>query len=432
MTRGALTGQTGLPTTAAARVGLFGLIGSGNSGNEASMEVVLTYLRDNHPDAIVDAMCGGAERVRTNYGIDAIPVTWYEKYEHRTPGAPAAFLKALGKSIDVVRTVSWVRRHDAVIVPGAGVLEATLPMRPWGFPYGLFLLCASGRLFRTKVALVSVGASAINQRATRWLSNSVARLAYYRSYRDIQSRDAMKQRGIDTSRDNVYPDLVFGMPTPRPDHGDAQTVGVGVMAYYGGNDDRWRAAQMHSSYVEKMTYFTRWLVDSGHRVRLFGGDSKFDDSVAEQIVADLQQYRPDLEPGWVAAEPISSFPELLQGMNGVGTVVATRYHNVMCALKLCKPTIALGYSEKFVSLMADMGLSEFTQFAYSLDVDRLIEQFKEMESRHAELQRTMAERNAANVRSLNHQFAELSALLLPASEPALAATEKKLARKSVR
>jgi polysaccharide pyruvyl transferase WcaK-like protein len=396
------------------------------------METMLAYLREAHPDAVVDAMCGGPGRVRTKYGIDAIPLYWYQKYQHHTSGLTASFLKALGKGIDAVRTMSWVRQHDVVIVPGAGALEATLPQRPWGFPYALFLLSASGKVFGTKVALVSVGANVIQKRATRWLSNSTARLASYRSYRDIQSRDAMRQRGLDTSRDHVYPDLVFGVPTPSYDPGDALTVGVGVMAYYGGNDDRRQAMQIHSSYVDKMTYFTRWLVDSGHRVRLFGGDNKFDDSVAEHILADLQRYRPDLEPGWVVVEPFSSFAELMAAMAPVGTVVATRYHNVMCALKLCKPTISLGYSEKFISLMADMGLSEFSQFAYSLDVARLIEQFTELESRHAQLQQTMAARNAANVRNLDHQFAALSALLFPAREPGPLAAEPGIARKGAR
>ena len=105
-------------------------------------------------------------------------------------------------------------------------------------------------------------------------------------------------------------------------------------------------------------------------------------------------------------------------MSPCGIVVATRYHNVMCALKLCKPTISLGYSQKFVSLMADMGLGEFSQFAYSLDVDQLIEQFKQITSRHAELRRQMAARNADNRRRLDHQFEVLSARLLPGRPPA--------------
>jgi polysaccharide pyruvyl transferase WcaK-like protein len=391
------------------------------------MEVILGYLRDVRPDAVIDAMTGGAERIRARHGIDAIPLTWYENYEHLALGRRAGVLRVLGKGIDAIRTVSWVRRHDVVIVPGAGVLETTLPMRAWGFPYALFLLCASGRLTGTKVALVSVGASTINQRVTRWLSDSTARLASYRSYRDSQSREVMRQRGIDTSGDQVYPDLVYGVPIPPPNPGDPRIVGVGVMAYYGSSDDRPHADQMHASYVEKMTSFVRWLVDSDHTVRLFGGDDKFDGDVARRVAEAVQRDRPGLDPSRLVTEPMSSYAELLRGMSGVGLVVATRYHNVMCALKLSKPTIALGYSEKFVSLMADMGLAEFTQFTRELDVDQLIEQFQELESRREQLRETMAQRNAAHVQALDRQFAELAARILPP-----AAAGGRLARGDVR
>jgi len=36
---------------------LFGILGAGNIGNDASMASTLRYLRAEHPDAIVDAMC---------------------------------------------------------------------------------------------------------------------------------------------------------------------------------------------------------------------------------------------------------------------------------------------------------------------------------------------------------------------------------------
>ena len=410
-------GGRGPSSAAAPKVGLFGLIGSGNSGNDASAETVVGYLREAHPDAVVDALCSGPERVRARYGLDAAPLYWYDRFGQRKTGATAALLKVLGKGIDTFRIASWARRHDAVIAPGAGALETTLPQRAWGYPYSLLVLAASGRLFRTKVALVSVGADLINKRTNRWVSNATARLASYRSYRDDYSREAMRQRGIDTSSDRVYPDLVFGVPTPPYDPGDPLLIGVGVMAYYGSNDDRKQAAQIHARYNETMTCFTQWLVDNGYRVRLFGGDNKFDGEIAEKIQADLRRDLPDIEPGRITIASISTYPDLIREMAPVGMVVATRYHNVMCALKLCKPTISLGYSRKFISLMADMGLPEFHQFAGSPDVDRLIEQFKELESRRAELQQQMAERNAAHRQSLAEQFALLSGLLLPASKP---------------
>lgn len=418
MTLRGSTGGSGKPAPTV-RVGLFGLLGSGNSGNDASMETVLEYLRAAHPEAIVDAMSGGsAELVWAKYGIKSEPMFWSQKFEQRKTAVPPVVLKVLGKGMDTVRTASWARRHDAVIVPGAGAFETTLPQRAWGFPYALFMLTLSGKTFGTKVALVSVGADVIGKRVTRWLSNSTARLAFYRSYRDSFSRDVMRRRGIDTSGDRVYPDLVFGVPTPPYTPGDPQIVGVGVMAYHGGNDDRKQADQIHTSYVEGLIGFTQWVIDSGYRVRLFGGDNKFDGEVAEQILAEVRRRRPDLDPSRITVEPAASYAELMRAVGPCGVVVATRYHNVMCALKLCKPTIALGYSRKFTSLMTDMGLADFIQSASSLDVDRLIGQFKEIQSRHAELQQEMADRNAANRQGLEDQFAVLSALLLPASQAA--------------
>lgn len=413
MRKGAQYVRAGSST--AQKVGLFGLLGSGNTGNDVSMESVLNYLRREHPDAIVDAMCGGPEVVEAKYGIPAIPVLWYAGHQADAPGVVAIGLKTLGKAIDAVRTAVWVSRHDIVIVPGAGALEATLPMKPFGFPYAMFLLCAAGRVFGTKVALVSVGASVINQPLTRRFLDAAARLAYYRSYRDVLSKDAMRHRGLVSAQDCVYTDLAFASPVPSARAGDMRTVGVGVMAYYGGNDDRRDAAEIHASYVTTMKAFTLWLTDSGHKVRLFSGDDRYDNSVAHEILAHVRTCRPDLGDDIVTAASAASFVEVAREMAAVGMVVATRYHNVVCALKLGKPTIALGYSEKFLTLMASMGQSEFCQPASRLDVDRLSRLFADLENRAGVVRQAIAERNVANAELIDSQFAALSAVLFPAT-----------------
>ena len=100
-----------------------------------------------------------------------------------------------------------------------------------------------------------------------------------------------------------------------------------------------------------------------------------------------------------------------------GTVVATRYHNVLGALRLSKPTISLGYSAKHQALMADMGVPEFCQSANPLDVDLLIKRFTELEDRSPQLRQVLDERNLASEQHLDEQFAALSALLFPAREP---------------
>ncbi|MGH3829537.1 MAG: polysaccharide pyruvyl transferase family protein [Pseudonocardiaceae bacterium] len=405
------------PSGTAPRVGLFGLLGSGNFGNDGSLEAVLAFLRSEHPDAILGCLCAGPARVSARYGIPTTRLHWYRSEYQTASGAGAIALKTLGKGIDAIRTAVWVRRFDVVIVPGMGVLEATLPLRPWGFPYSLFLLCASGRLVGTKVALVNVGSNVIHQRLTRWLFTSAARLAHYRSYRDTFSKDAMRRMGVDTSGDDVYPDLAFALPAPPDVSVALKTVGVGVMAYYGGNDDRQRADEIHSSYVAKTKYFVRWLVDNGYRIRLLTGDHS-DESVVREILSDLRAHRPDLEPSRVIAERSSSLEEVMLQMSAVDTVVATRYHNLVCALKLAKPTLSIGYAAKHDALMAGMGLADFCLSIHSLDVERQIKQFAALENQREELKRTMVERNMVNVQRLAHQYRVLSATLFPGTESA--------------
>lgn len=62
--------------TTAVRVGLCGVLGSGNLGNDGSLEALLGYLRAEHPEAAVDALCGGPEVVTARYGIPATRLHW--------------------------------------------------------------------------------------------------------------------------------------------------------------------------------------------------------------------------------------------------------------------------------------------------------------------------------------------------------------------
>ncbi|MFH8655232.1 polysaccharide pyruvyl transferase family protein [Streptomyces afghaniensis] len=393
------------------RVGVFGLLGSGNLGNDGSLEAVLGYLRAEHPEAVVDALCGGPEVVAARYGIPATRLHWY-RGEYRTASrAGAVAAKGLGKLVDAFRTAAWVRRHDVVIVPGMGVLEATLPLRPWGFPYSLFLLCASGRLLRTRVALVGVGADAISDRPTRALVRWSARLAGYRSYRDTLSRDAMRAMGVDTSRDEVYPDLAFALPAPRTSASSGPSdppgpVCVGVMAFHGGNDDRARAEEIHRRYLDGTTRFVRALVEDGRPVRLLTGD----ECDAPVVAAILDAVDSPL----VTAAEAASLADLMKETAAADAVVATRYHNLVCALKAGTPTLALSYAAKSDALMERMGLGAYRHPAREVDADLLLGQFRALEQRSAELRRTLSERNQVAARQLEDQFTALSAALFPA------------------
>jgi len=408
----------GRARSTARRVGLFGLLGQGNLGNDGSMEAVLAYLRDRHPELILDSLCSEPDVLTARYGIPATRLRWYEPERQRPPGLAALARRtvgiALGVVIDAVHTAAWVRRHDAVVVPGMGVLETTVPMRPWRTPYWLFLLCASGRVLGTRIALVSVGANVTGHRLTRWLITSAVRLAHYRSYRDEVSRDAMRSMGVNTSADVVYPDVAFAIPVPRDVQVVPGSVGIGVMDYSGNNDEVAEATSLRGNYLAQVTNFGSWLIGNGRQIRLFTSDTA-DEPVVQEIAADIRAHRPDIDPSFVVAEPATSMPELMRQIAAVEMVVATRYHNVLYALLLEKPTLALAYAGKHDVLMANTGLAGFSLPCRTLDARQLIREFQELERRSAELRQTIAEHNSEKQRMVDSQLAELSAVLMPES-----------------
>ena len=99
------------------------------------------------------------------------------------------------------------------------------------------------------------------------------------------------------------------------------------------------------------TRFILWLLDQGRSVRIFVGDKTDDEALAE-ITGRVRRARPELEPGRLMAELSATFSELSRSMAPVSCVIATRYHNVMCSLRLGKPTISLGYARKNLVLMS--------------------------------------------------------------------------------
>ncbi|GAA2143019.1 polysaccharide pyruvyl transferase family protein [Nocardioides koreensis] len=400
------------------RVGLFGILGSGNLGNDASLDVVMRSLRERHPDADLGFFAMGPDHLERRYGAPAVHLQWYEANMERLARLPAPLLKVVGRLLDPVRTLAWVRHQDVVLVPGAGVLETTTPMRPWAFPYSLLSLGLAARLVGTRVGLVCVGANVVAKGPTRWILSRATRLVDYRSYRDELSRDAMREMGVDVHADKVYPDLAFALEVPERGPVGPRTVGFGLMNYRGGAQDRARADEMHEAYVDAVTRLVRLLVDDGWQVRLFPGDRE-DETVVRRVLGAVQLRSAGDGAAPVVAERVGTMADLMRVMAGVDVVVATRYHNVLAALKMSIPTLSIGYAAKLDVLMATMGLGEFCQSAASIDVDRAIEQLRELEARNDELTELLRQRNRAQTEGVRRQLDALSRFLRPGTAEAV-------------
>jgi len=390
------------------RVGLFGLLGSGNIGNDASVDATIRYLQTEYPDVVIDAMCMGWDRMRERYGIATTPFLWRQQRSRQ--GLSGKIVGALGKGVDSFRIARWVRGHDVVIIPGMGIMDPTLPLHPWGVPYAVWLLAAWGRLLGVSVALVAVGADRANAKATQWLYNHTAKLAAYLSFRDESSRQVLQSEGVDVSSFGVHSDLVWTIPVTHEEREDPKLVAVGVMAYYGGQADVGRGAEIYNSYTEAVAEFTRWLLDSGYNVRLFYGDD-VDKPALDKILAEVMSAMPGLTSDRLDPYYATTYEEVIDLLSPVTAVVATRFHNLMFALKLAKPTVALSYARKIDSLMADLGLGEYCLPAGSIDVGALKTLFTDIETRRPEISAEIEKVVDERCHAARAQFMELSEAL---------------------
>jgi polysaccharide pyruvyl transferase WcaK-like protein len=399
------------------RIGLFGLFGTGNSGNDGSLEAILRFLREVSPDAEITCICsahpGAADRVARSLCVATMPLGIPPAENRLLQMVDRLLLTLPRRAASMVHAVRHARKFDVLIFPGTGILD-DFGGSPFGMPLALLTWCFVARRSRAWIAFVSIGAGPIHNPISRRLMRAAAALAHYRSYRDSVSKLFMENIGFDAHRDAVYPDLAFNLPSPAASRrklaDGGLTVGVGVMTYFGWRNDAVHGAAVYEAYLEKLTGFVLWLLDRDHAVRVLMGDTN-DERAVSDLLARVAIARPDLPSNRLVHEPMSSLHDLMRQMADTDVVVATRYHNIVCALKLGKPTVSIGYADKNDVLMTEMGLDAFRQHIERLDLNRLIEQFNQLIVDRSLYERRIGKANLAIRKRLGDQDAILAAAL---------------------
>ena len=84
--------------------------------------------------------------------------------------------------------------------------------------------------------------------------------------------------------------------------------------------------------------------------------------------------------------------------------MATRFHNVLHALLLNKPVIAISFHHKCSSLMSQMGLAEYCQDINGLNADGLIGLFCQLEKNSERLRSMIREKVEGCRIALDEQY----------------------------
>ena len=365
---------------------LFGQFGVNNIGNDATLTTMLGELRQRLPRIQIDCVCSELPESAKADGVRFLPLDPLPpKGRWRVPGQ---LLRNLYVALATLLSEPWRRRRtarllgdtDGLIVVGTGVLDDFAAL-PWELPAALLRWCTVAKRQGVPVQFLAVGAGPINNPINRALMTAAVRLAGARSYRDHASMTFLTGIGVETRSDRVLPDLVFAL-SREATAGDRRiaspphVIGVGLMGYYGWRNNKQRGRQLYDAYIGNMCRFVFWLLDRGHSVRLLVGEIPADQVAVNDALRVLDKLNNDGRHPSLTAAPINSLADLLHEIDQTDAVIATRYHNVVCALARGRPVIAIGYSIKFKALMQDFDLSGYVQHVDSIDVKRLQVQFQ--------------------------------------------------------
>ncbi len=145
------------------------------------------------------------------------------------------------------------------------------------------------------------------------------------------------------------------------------------MEYHGHRNDPVQGAELQHRYIATIAAALAELVGAGHQIVLVGGD-RVDAAVAARLRSPSADCAADLPDDAVVVLDPTTFAELTEQMSQAEVVIASRFHNLICALRLGQPTVSVGYAGKSRVLMRAVGAGSYCQDIETLDAKLLVAQ----------------------------------------------------------
>jgi polysaccharide pyruvyl transferase WcaK-like protein len=286
-----------------------------------------------------------------------------------------------------IRHVFLARRllgeTDFLVMSGGGQIDDFWG-GAFGQPYALFKWAALARFTRIPVVFLSVGVCSLRSRLSRRFAFWALRLAVYRSYRDHGSKQLLHDAAF-TRADPECPDIAFSHPrgrqlavsSSRPAR-SSLVVGISPIIYLSSHGWPEQDLAVYERYLQTLGQFVAEVLGAGHNVVLFVSATQ--DHFA---VKDLQG-KLRLMPGgdsWgdrLRESTPSSAGELLDAIDRMDLVVASRLHGVILSHVMGKPVLALSYDRKVDAHMEAMGQRRFCLDLHDFTLNQLRDGFADI------------------------------------------------------
>jgi len=199
----------------------------------------------------------------------------------------------------------------------------------------------------------------------------------------------MRSIGVRVEEHMIFPDLAFSLPAslfPETScfDGGQLSVGLGVQGMSAAADRHVRE-DSRERYLNELASFSANAVGRGERIDFLYGDSKYDLQSAEDLVELTKSRLCDRDLAIPKIRTLQTFKELILVLAELDLVVSSRFHNIILAMMLEKPVIALAYESKHFDLMAQFGLEHYVYDWLDIDSERLTKNLEEIRRNWTEI-----------------------------------------------
>jgi polysaccharide pyruvyl transferase WcaK-like protein len=392
--------EINLASTEPSGVALLSPCGFGNLGDAAIMSAAIDEIRARLPRSEIVAFTLNPADTTQRHGIpafalDAQTLSGFGRAKEAEQGLRGLIEKGLARvsrfSSRIAAALRWtinvatgpwrewqhwwataqiVRKCRYVVVCGGGQLDEFWG-GPWGHPYAMFKFARLARDAGARFIILSSGSATLRSDLGRWLVGSALKRAGYRSFREDFAVDLSRDLGA-PEPNQWFPDLAFSLrvPTNLSEAHTRRRIGISPIAWC--DPYAWPEpdARRYDSYLERLADFVRSVLAREDDVVLFA-TAGADHRVMTDLVSRLKSSGTLPSNDRLQVSSARTVADLLDVLQTLDVVVASRLHGVILAYACHLPVAAVSYDPK-----VDFVIHRFRQGDTSVpidtfDVDRL-------------------------------------------------------------
>jgi polysaccharide pyruvyl transferase WcaK-like protein len=279
----------------------------------------------------------------------------------------------------------FLRSQDLLIVSGGGQLDEEWG-GPWGHPFSLFKWAVIARLVRVPFVIVSVGAGKTSSSISRMFLGMALRLACYRSFRDVNSRNIAGKWLARASNDLVIPDLAFSMPSSAlPSSAGMRSlanakpiIALSPIAYAKPGSWPRQDQAVYDRYRHQMSQVVSRLVDSGYFVAVVWSSVGDDEKVFSEIMDCLDENSRERAAKQIFLPSITNWKELAALLEDADFLIASRMHSTILGFLTRTPTIAISFDPKVDWVMQDLGQKTYLLQIADFTADEILRALEDL------------------------------------------------------